>query len=199
MNKKKIGLIVTAVALVSAIAVGGTLAWFTNTKTATNTATMGSIEITMDETVNKPNDQAIVTETKTENAKTGYEFKNIMPGDTITKTLAIKNTGSNDAYLRVKITLAGLTKDEVAAGAKMVALEGWTLDTASVTEGTSEVLYATYAPKFAPAAEQAPVFNFSVPTAWTAATAQPITITVEAQAVQSANFNPATGWEGLTF
>ena len=38
--KKKVALTAAAVALVGTLAVGGTLAWFTDTETATNVVTM---------------------------------------------------------------------------------------------------------------------------------------------------------------
>ena len=53
--KKKITAICLCIALVAIAVVGATLAYFTDTKTATNTFTMGDVKIKLDETnVNDP-------------------------------------------------------------------------------------------------------------------------------------------------
>ena len=49
MKKKTILVAAIAVMLVAALVVGGTLAYFTDTKTADNTFTMGNVAITLDE------------------------------------------------------------------------------------------------------------------------------------------------------
>ena len=55
MKKKSILMAAIAVMLVAVLVVGGTLAYFTDTKSATNTFTMGNVKITLDETnVNDP-------------------------------------------------------------------------------------------------------------------------------------------------
>lgn len=43
--KKKLTLVVTCVVLVAAMVIGGTLAYFTDTKDATNTFTVGNVSI----------------------------------------------------------------------------------------------------------------------------------------------------------
>ena len=45
--KKKVALTAAAVALVGTLAVGGTLAWFTDTETATNVVTTGHVDISV--------------------------------------------------------------------------------------------------------------------------------------------------------
>ena len=45
--KKKLVLSLAAAALVGTLAVGGTLAWFTDTETATNVVTTGNVEYCM--------------------------------------------------------------------------------------------------------------------------------------------------------
>ena len=49
--KKKLTVVVTAVTLVALIAIGATLAWFTDSKEVTNVVTMGNIKITLEEWV----------------------------------------------------------------------------------------------------------------------------------------------------
>ena len=55
MKKKTILVAAIAVMLVAALVVGGTLAYFTDTKTATNTFTTGKVSITLNE-MNADND-----------------------------------------------------------------------------------------------------------------------------------------------
>ena len=50
MNKRRILAAAMALCIVAIIAVGATLAYFTDTKTATNTFTMGDVQIELDET-----------------------------------------------------------------------------------------------------------------------------------------------------
>ena len=49
MKKKTILVAAIAVMLVAALVVGGTLAYFTDTKSADNTFTVGNVKITLDE------------------------------------------------------------------------------------------------------------------------------------------------------
>ena len=51
--KKKLIVICAVVALALAAIVGGTLAYFTDTKTATNTFTVGDINIKLEETTSE--------------------------------------------------------------------------------------------------------------------------------------------------
>ena len=53
MNKKKV-LIVLALVLAAALAVGITIAWFTDTETVTNKATMGAVDVDLEENVDDP-------------------------------------------------------------------------------------------------------------------------------------------------
>ena len=85
MKKKKI--IVAAFALLALFLIGGAMAFFTDTKTLTNTFTMGNVQITLTE----PN----------------YNSANatgVMPGAEINKDPLITNTGASNAYVFMKIT-----------------------------------------------------------------------------------------------
>ena len=96
--KKKVALTAAAVALVGTLAVGGTLAWFTDTETATNVVTMGKVDILLKEDGGTDNNKVTSPE--------GLEYKNVMPGDKFQKAVSIENKG-NDAYVRVKIVVSG--------------------------------------------------------------------------------------------
>ena len=96
--KKKVALTAAAVALVGTLAVGGTLAWFTDTETATNVVTMGKVDILLKEDGGTDGNKVTSPE--------GLEYKNVMPGDKFQKAVSIENKG-NDAYVRVKIVVSG--------------------------------------------------------------------------------------------
>lgn len=89
--KKKITAIFLCVALVAIAIVGASLAYFTDTKTAENTFTMGDVKITLDETnVNGE-------------GRTDKNTYNTYPGAVVKKDPIVHNTGSNAAYIRAKV------------------------------------------------------------------------------------------------
>lgn len=91
--KKKITAIFLCVALVAIAIVGASLAYFTDTKTATNTFTMGDVKITLDET-------SVANPTGPRVASNTY---NTYPGAVVVKDPIVHNTGSNAAYIRAKV------------------------------------------------------------------------------------------------
>lgn len=96
MKKKSILMAAIAVMLVAVLVVGGTLAYFTDTKSATNTFTMGNVAITLDETdVNNP-------AARTANGNT----YNVYPGQTVKKDPIVHNTGKNAAYIRATVNVS---------------------------------------------------------------------------------------------
>ena len=93
--KKKITAIFLCVALVAIAVVGASLAYFTDTKSATNTFTMGDVKIKLDETnVNDPEGDRV----------TSNEY-NVYPGAVVTKDPIVHNTGKNGAYIRAIVTV----------------------------------------------------------------------------------------------
>ena len=96
MKKKSILMAAIAVMLVAVLVVGGTLAYFTDTKSANNTFTMGNVAITLDETdVNNP--AARTTKGNT---------YNVYPGQTVKKDPIVHNTGKNAAYIRATVNVS---------------------------------------------------------------------------------------------
>lgn len=96
MSKKKI----ITLALVSLIAIlsitSATMAYFTDTKKAKNTFTMGNVKIVLDETdINNPDGDRV-----TENE---YE---VYPGAVVEKDPIVHNVGKNDAYIRVTVNVS---------------------------------------------------------------------------------------------
>lgn len=84
MNKRKIMMLALSLCMVAILAVGGTLAYFTDTDTETNTFTFGNVEIEVVE--NFPNDK-------------------LLPGEknALTKEVGVKNIGSEDAYMWIEL------------------------------------------------------------------------------------------------
>ena len=93
MSKKKIISLCLVVCLL-ATAIGGTLAYFTDTDSEKNTFTVGKVDIDVSET-NKINGTDV----------TGNAFENVMPGTQITKTAVVTNNSSETAYVRVVVHL----------------------------------------------------------------------------------------------
>ena len=111
--KKKIFTIALVVALAAILIVGGTMAFFTDTKTKDNTFTIGDVSIDLLE----PNWDPTNTDNK-------------YPGQTLAKDPQVKNDGTNDAFVRIKVE--GLDALKTAGlSAEDIALEG--LDTANWT------------------------------------------------------------------
>ena len=91
--KKKI-LVLAALAIAVAIAATGALAYFTATGTARNVITSGGISIAIEE------------KTQTGDALVDFPregLQGIMPGATASKIVRIKNTGPNEAWIRVQL------------------------------------------------------------------------------------------------
>ena len=95
--RRKVALTAAAVAMVGTLAVGGTLAWFTDTETATNVVTTGNVDILLKEDGGQ---DGTVTEG-------GLKYEDVMPGDTFAKVVSIENKG-NDAWVRATITVDGV-------------------------------------------------------------------------------------------
>ena len=96
MKKKSILMAAIAVMLVAVLVVGGTLAYFTDTKSATNTFTMGNVKIALDETnVNDP-----------QGARVTENTYNVYPGAVVTKDPVVHNTGKNAAYIRATVNVS---------------------------------------------------------------------------------------------
>ena len=102
MNKRKILTLAMALCLIAILAIGGTLAYFTDTAAPIeNTVVIGDVEI--DLTANYPDDQVL------------------LPGANLTKEGFIKNTGDVDAYARMVVAFehSAETKNKGGFAAKL--------------------------------------------------------------------------------
>lgn len=99
MNKKKLGTGLVALALVGVVGIGGSLAWFTDTESKTNTFNTGKIDITLKEYYGNGQE-----------APDGMVYENVLPGDVLDKKVTVTlGEDSQDAYVRLVLTL---TPDE---------------------------------------------------------------------------------------
>ena len=95
-NEKKILALSMCIALAAIAIVGASLAYFTDTKTAKNTFTMGNVEIKLDETdVKNPDGDRV----------TSNEY-NVYPGAVVTKDPIVHNVGKNGAYIRATVNVS---------------------------------------------------------------------------------------------
>ena len=98
MKRRVLG-ISLVVALVAIVAVGATLAYFTDsTNVVQNTFTMGNVEIKLDEIDN--------TKTDGSRTETGNAYTGVTPGVALDKDPTVWNTGANDAWVRVNVTVS---------------------------------------------------------------------------------------------
>ena len=142
--KRKV--LVAALLVIALALVGyGTAAYFTADGTATNVITTGSISITLDETS--------VDETGAVSAF--KDVAGVMPGAKISKIVAVTNTGSNSAWVRIgvdkRIDLAQGVTGEPDTG--LVTMD---LNTTAWTLGSDGYYYYTV---LQPGATTAPLFT----------------------------------------
>lgn len=117
MKKRNVMTMALSLAMVGVIAVGGTLAYLTATDDAVvNTFTFAqNIVVTLDE------DQPATTgnETITSNSKGGFDYTNVVPGQTLNKAPEITVTTSVNAYVFARITESANVEIDAIT-------EGWT-------------------------------------------------------------------------
>ncbi len=202
--KKKILAISLVVSLVAVAALGVTLAYFTDTGKVDNTFTVGNIDIALTETVANDGEQA---QTITE-ADEGFEYASIVPGDSLTKAPVVENTGDNDAYVFMKLTVS----DASAIGTMLANLQdavddgiinfdynstgAWQFISNTVS-GSDRVIWIGYKTVLAPGASTtAPFTTINIPTGLTAddfdALEGGFSLTVEAHAIQADNISDLT-------
>lgn len=198
-KKKKIVVLAIVAVIVVMVAAGATIAYFTDTKTATNTFTMGNVHITLDETdIDNP------TGDRVEN--NDYD---VYPGEVVTKDPIVHNTGDSDAYIRAKITVydwvnelakyfpdSRLPLDETFLLIADQLGEGWSIiDAEEVTElggGVNVVFTLEYSGILAAGSDTTAMFNtITIPDTITNEDAFG-DIVVKAEAIQTDGFDSWT-------
>lgn len=132
MKKKNILMIALSLCLIAIIAVGGTLAYFTDTTTQmTNVVSTGMVKIALiDETGGKgTTDMKVGSELTTEDSegneiKTGIGYTGIVPGDTISKRVGYSVVpGSADCYAAVMVTVKVTDMPNAALQGNLTSLQ----------------------------------------------------------------------------
>ena len=185
--KKKILAACLVVCLLATAVIGTTLAYFTDTKTVTNTFSSGNVTITLDEAPVGPDGQATTGNRVTTNDYKLYPGKEYDKDPTITVA-----SGSEDCYLFVRV-VNGLADLEAAGDttiAKQMENKGWTLVDGETNVYMQSGIYSAEA--------EAVVFEtFTIDTAETATTlADAENVVITAYAVQAEGFLTAqAAWD----
>lgn len=103
--KKKILTMCLVAALAATAIVGGTLAYFTDTKTETNVFTVGNVKI---ELIEKGEKNGVVVDWSEAD-------KDLVPGsntvNNVKKSVTVKNTGDSDAYMWIEVWVPAALDD----------------------------------------------------------------------------------------
>lgn len=125
--KKKIVSVCLVVCLLATAIIGTTLAYFTDTKTVTNTFSTGDVTIKLDEAVVGDDGQPVGTD-RTEDGNSYH----LLPGKTYTKDpIVTVNAGSEECYVFVRVnnTLSGIESKagDYTSIAEQMENNGWAL------------------------------------------------------------------------
>ena len=142
MNKKKI--IIASLVLLLVFAVGGAIAYFTDSESKTNTFTIGNVDISLTE--------ANWSTTDANNNNVPDAAENVVPGQSIPKDPVIKNESTtNPAYVFAKVEVpctTGSTPVEIfsytpvnAAWTELTSASNPTLPVACTSGGTATHVY----------------------------------------------------------
>ena len=113
MNKKKVFVVALAVSLIAILTFGTTLAWFSAEDDVTNKFMVATSDDNEDsvfsidvlEQVDTDGDGQYDATFDAVPDEGGATYKEILPGDELGKKPWVRNTGSYDEYVRVKLTL----------------------------------------------------------------------------------------------
>ena len=112
-TKKKVLVVALAISLI-ALAVGGTLAWFTDNESVTNTFVIGEIDIVQHEEEYNDETGALQTFTQQQVLLPVVNTTNVAEdANYVEKLVSVENIGANDAYVRTFIAVPATLKDIV--------------------------------------------------------------------------------------
>lgn len=194
-NKKKI--MILALSMIAVFAAAITFAYFTDqSDEVRNTFTMGNVEILLDEAPVVPTVGPSGTTWAANNAVPrvlSNTYTGIYPGAILPKDPTVKNTGTNPAYVRVKVTVNNFGSDVNPSDLWLPIGSGWVLD---AVKSSGNVFYYNYTDILQSGASSSAVFTkVEIPTTFTSANMAAIgnfNILVEAHAIQAQGFANVT-------
>ncbi len=128
-TKKKVLVVALAISLI-ALAVGGTLAWFTDNESVTNTFVIGEIDIVQHEEEYNDETGALQTFTQQQVLLPVVNTTNVAEDENyVEKLVSVENIGANDAYVRTFIAVPATLKDIIHLDTVADSADGWTKDT----------------------------------------------------------------------
>lgn len=121
MSKRKILTLALTIAMAAILAIGGTLAYFTDNDSETNVFTVGNVTIKLIEEERTKKDGETVLDDFTQNKKLypivgsaqgkKDEFNLPIAKNYVDKIVTVKNTGSEDAYIRTYFAIPSALDD----------------------------------------------------------------------------------------
>ena len=203
LNKKKVFVSALAACLIATISMG-TLAWFSDSDSVTNNFYVADSEddtpeeiFSIDVWENTPDG---------DKDQDGYEYDNILPGDTLKKEVRVENTGHYEQYVRVIVTISDAQAWVNALGTEFNVTDvfdgfdatKWTHIWNNMNDATTvpeNIVYVLYYKDIVNSGDVINVFNnVKIPTSLTQAQAVAFggsfSIDVKAQAVQTENVVP---------
>ncbi|MBU5302292.1 SipW-dependent-type signal peptide-containing protein [Eubacterium callanderi] len=203
-KKKKAALLISSLALIAVIVLGGTLAYFTSQDDATNVFTLGKVSGDLTETTKEDTVDGHKVKPGTATDE-GIEYEKVMPGDWLSKEPRVSlKADSEDAYVRVKLevdvlegTLNDGQKAEIISANCLNFGEKW------VVSGDYIYYQDVLTTKSNGSSQTDPVFTIvKIPgKSWdNEAASAKFTIKVTADLIQADNFTPVktdnviTGW-----
>lgn len=194
-NKKRI--MILALSMIAVFAAAITFAYFTDqSDEVTNTFTMGNVQILLDEAPVVPTVGPSGTTWAANNAVPrvlSNTYTGIYPGAILPKDPTVKNTGTNPAYVRVKVTVNNFGSDVNPSDLWLPIGSGWVLD---AVKSSGNVFYYNYTDILQSGASSSAVFTkVEIPTTFTSANMAAIgnfNILVEAHAIQAQGFANVT-------
>lgn len=134
--KKKIVIVALVVCIFAMSIASATLAYFTDTEGATNTFTIGNVDITLSEIDPSTNPAELKVIDGT--TLTGFTYENVYPTQSILKNVTINNVATDAAYVAGIIEISGInsllvTENDADATADAVTdfLDGGVLNDAA--------------------------------------------------------------------
>lgn len=194
-NKKKI--LVLSLSLIAVFAAAITYAYFTDqSDEVKNTFTMGNVEIHLDEALVVPSTGPSGTTWSADDEADrvlANTYTGIYPGAVLPKDPTVHNTGTNPAYVRVKITVEDFGSDVNPSTLWAPIGSGWILD---AVKSSGNVFYYHYNAILQPGASSSKVFEeVEIPASFTSEemeTMGDFNIIVEAHAIQAQGFTNVT-------